>query len=156
LKVNGKNVPITMDKGYAVINRTWKKGDKIEFDMPMEVQRFRADERIEANRGRVALRYGPLVYNVETADGQDINKTIANKPLAMEWRDNFLRGVMVIKGQWDDGTPLLAIPNYTRTNRLDGKEPAATTTTLPTQANEPPQRIQNRPVASAVWIKEKK
>ena len=156
LKVNGKNIPVEMDKGYAVIKRTWKKGDKIELEMPMEVQKFRADTRIEANRGRVALRFGPLIYNVETADGQDINKAIdIQKPLAMEWRDDFLRGMMVIKGQWEDGTPLLAIPNYARTNRIDGKVPAATTTTLPTEANEPPQRIQNRPVASAIWIKEK-
>lgn len=156
LKVNGKNVPVEINKGYVAIKRTWKKGDKIELEMPMEVQKFHADTRIEANRGRVALRFGPLIYNVETADGQDINKAIdTQKPLAMEWRDNFLRGMMVIKGQWEDGTPLLAIPNYARTNRLDGKVPATTTTTLPTEANEPPQRIQNRPLASAIWIKEK-
>ncbi len=53
--------------------------------MPMEVQKFRADDRIEANRGRVALRFGPLIYNVETADGQDINKAIdTKKPLAID------------------------------------------------------------------------
>ncbi len=156
LKVNGKSVPVTINKGYVALKRTWKKGDKIELEMPMEVQKFHADTRIEANRGRVALRFGPLIYNVESADGQDINKAIdTQKPLAMEWRDNFLRGMLVIKGQWEDGTPLLAIPNYARTNRLDGKMPAATTTTLPTEANEPPQRIQNRPLASAIWIKEK-
>lgn len=157
LKVNGKNIPVTIDKGYVMIKRTWKKGDKIELEMPMEVQKFKADPRIEANIGRTAIRFGPLIYNVETADGQDINKAIdASKPLATEWRDNFLRGMMIIKGQWEDGSPLIAIPNYARTNRIDGKVPAATTTTLPTEANEPPQRIQNRPVASAVWIKEKK
>lgn len=156
LKVNGKPVPVTIEKGYVALKRTWKKGDKIDLEMPMEVQKFRADDRIEANRGRVALRFGPLIYNVETADGQDINKAIdTKKPLAIEWRDNFLRGMLVIKGQWEDGSPLLAIPNYARTNRIDGKVPAATTTTLPTEANEPPQRIQNRPLASAVWIKEK-
>ena len=156
LKVNGKNIPIQMDKGYAVIKRVWKKGDQISLEMPMEVQKFNADKRIEANIGRMALRYGPLVYNVETADDQDINKAIdASKPLITEWRDNFLRGMMIIKGSWEDGTQLIAIPNYARTNRLDGKMPAAVTTTLPTEANEPPQRIQNRPVSSAVWIKEK-
>jgi len=156
LKVNGKNVSVETVKGYVAIKRNWKKGDKIELEMPMEVQKFHADTRIEANRGRVALRFGPLIYNVETADGQDINKAIdTQKPLAIEWRDNFLRGMMVIKGQWEDGTPLLAIPNYARTNRLDGKVPASVTTTLPTEANEPPQRIQNRPLASAIWIKEK-
>ncbi|NCI46778.1 glycoside hydrolase family 127 protein [Sediminibacterium soli] len=155
IKVNGKNMPVQADKGYVAITRSWKKGDKIELEMPMEVQRFKADDRIEADRGRIALRYGPLVYNVETADGQDINKTISDKPLTLEWRDNFLRGMAVIKGEWSDGSPLIAIPNYARTNRVDGREPAVTTTTIPSQTNEPPQRIANRPVSSLIWIKEK-
>lgn len=155
LKVNGQNVPLKEDKGYIAIKRNWKKGDKIELEMPMEVQRFKADDRIEANRGRVALRYGPLVYNVETADGQDIEKAISKKPLVAEWREGFLRGMMVIKGEWADGTPLIAIPNYARTNRIDGKEPATVTTTIPTEVNEPPQRIPNRPVSSIIWIKDK-
>ena len=27
-----------MDKGYAVITREWKKGDKVEMNLPMNVQ----------------------------------------------------------------------------------------------------------------------
>ncbi len=43
----------------------------------MEIQKVTADEKIEADRGRVALRVGPLIYNVETADnGGDINRLI--------------------------------------------------------------------------------
>ena len=76
LKVNGQTIAINAEKGYAVIKRKWKAGDKIELEMPMEVQRFTADDRIESNRGRVALRYGPLVYNVEKADSQDINLSL--------------------------------------------------------------------------------
>jgi DUF1680 family protein len=155
LKVNGQNVALKDDKGYIAIKRTWKKGDKIEFEMPLEVQRFKADDRIEANRGRVALRYGPLVYNVESVDNENVDKVISNKPLVAEWKPDFLRGMKVITGQWADGTPLVAIPNYARTNRLDGKVPAATTTTIPTEVNEPPQRVSGRPVASIIWIKDK-
>ncbi|WP_237722118.1 glycoside hydrolase family 127 protein [Sediminibacterium roseum] len=154
IKVNGKTVTPTIDKGYAMIKRTWKAGDKVEFEMPMEVQKFTADERIEANKDRVALRYGPLVYNVEKADKQDIEKEIGKAPLTTEWKDDLLRGIMVIKGQWADGTPLVAIPNYARNNRIEQApvtEPAKTTT--PTQAAEPPQRI-TRTVSSVVWIKE--
>jgi len=33
---------------------------------------LRCDERIEADRGRIALRYGPMIYNVEKADQPDI------------------------------------------------------------------------------------
>ena len=122
--------------------------------MPMEVQRFTADERIEGDRGRVALRYGPLVYNVEKADQQEIEKPIGNSPLTTEWNSNLLNGVMLIKGTWADGTPLTAIPNYARNNRgAKTIEATVTRTTTPTQAAEPPQRIGDRVPSSIIWIK---
>jgi hypothetical protein len=37
--------------------------------------------------------------------------------LTTEWRGDLLHGVMTIKGQWADSSPLLAIPNYARNNR---------------------------------------
>src|SRR5215472_5715431 len=63
--VNGQEVKPVIQKGYAVVNREWKAGDRIELELPMEPQRVTADTRIAANRGLVALKYGPLVYNVE-------------------------------------------------------------------------------------------
>jgi DUF1680 family protein len=117
LMVNGRAIPQDIVNGYAVIKRKWKAGDKIELEMPMEVQTLTADERIGADRGRVALRYGPLIYNVEKADQPDIDKYIGLEPLKAEWRSDMLNGVVVIKGKWDDGTPLLAIPNFARNNR---------------------------------------
>jgi DUF1680 family protein len=83
----------------------------------MEIQTITPDERIEADRGRIALRYGPMIYNVEKADQPDIDKYISTGPLALEWKGDLLKGVMTIKGKWDDGTPLIAIPNYARNNR---------------------------------------
>jgi DUF1680 family protein len=153
LKVNGKLVKMQVEKGYAVIKRTWKKGDKIELEMPMEVQKFTADERIVANKGRVALRYGPIVYNVEKVDKQDIDQAISKAPMTVEWNKDLLRGVMIIKGTWADGTPLTAIPNYVRNNRIT--KPVTTAlapTTTPTQAAEPPQRLDRTP-SSIIWIK---
>jgi hypothetical protein len=117
LTVNGKNVKPVIENGYAVIRRIWKKGDKVDIELPMEIQTVTADERIKADRGRVALRYGPLVYNVERADQPDIEKYIGTGPLSLEWKGDLLDGVMTIKGKWDDGTPLVAIPNYARNNR---------------------------------------
>ena len=89
--------------------------------LPMEVQRAKADERIAADRGSVALRYGPLIYNVEQADQPDINQPLGPGPLTAEWRSDLLDGVMTIKGKWADGSPMLAIPNYARNNRLTGQ-----------------------------------
>ncbi len=117
LTVNGKKISPKIINGYAELKRLWRYGDKVELVLPMEVQTVKADERIAADRGKVALKYGPLVYNVEKADQPDIDKYIGQGPLTTEWRADMLNGVMVIKGKWDDGTPLIAIPNYARNNR---------------------------------------
>jgi DUF1680 family protein len=117
LAVNGETIHPKIVNGYAVITRKWQAGDKIDLVLPMEVQRIVADKRVAADRGLVALRYGPLIYNVERADQPDINLTIGSKPLTAEWRGDLLHGVMAIKGQWADGSPLLAVPNYARNNR---------------------------------------
>ncbi|MFH0759944.1 MAG: beta-L-arabinofuranosidase domain-containing protein [Bacteroidota bacterium] len=117
LAVNGKQVDVGIMNGYAPITRKWAKGDKIDLEIPMEVQRVIADEHIVADRGKVALRYGPLVYNVELADQPDIEQSLGAGQLSTEWRPDLLRGVVTIKGTWANGTPLLAIPNFARNNR---------------------------------------
>ncbi|MBO9681885.1 MAG: glycoside hydrolase family 127 protein [Flavisolibacter sp.] len=153
LKVNGQTITPKIENGYAVVKRVWKKGDKIDVVLPMEIQKITADERIEANKGRIALRYGPLVYNVEKADQPNIDQPIGNTPLSLEWRPDLLNGVMTIKGTWADGTPLLAVPNYVRLNRLQPTPyPQSAQVTQPTQVNQPPQPVNRTPV-SIVWIK---
>ena len=82
---------------------------------------MKADEHVAADRGRIALRCGPLIYNVESADQPNLNLAPDTKSLATEWRGDLLGGVMAIKGKWSDGSPLLAIPNYARENRGSGK-----------------------------------
>jgi len=130
LKVNGETIQPDMQKGYAAITRKWEKGDKVELQLPMQVQRIHADEKIEADRGKVALRYGPLIYNVEKADNPDIQKEISSEPLSTEWKEDMLHGVVALNGTWSDGTPLVAIPNYARNNRIPedqerGREPTS-------------------------------
>lgn len=117
LKLNGKDIPVTVVNGYAVITRKWKKGDRISFELPMEIQTISADDRIVADRGRTALRYGPMIYNVEKTDQPDIEKIIGTGPLSLEWKSDLLGGIMVISGKWADGTPMTAVPNYVRNNR---------------------------------------
>jgi len=86
----------------------------------MAPQRIHADERIEADRGRVALGFGPLVYNVESADQDNIEKPLSASPLKAVWRGDLLGGVVTIAGKWQDGTTMLAIPNFARMNRIGG------------------------------------
>ncbi|MFS0773154.1 glycoside hydrolase family 127 protein [Sphingomonas sp. 1P08PE] len=120
LKVNGTSVTPVIENGYAVITREWRRGDRIEVELPMAVQRVTGDERIEATRGKVALRYGPLVYNVERVDQPRLDGSLSRDPLTPEWRADLLGGVMVIRGTWADGTPMLAVPNFARANRDGG------------------------------------
>src|SRR5262249_34349603 len=64
LKVNGSPVPVALQKGYAGITRTWKSGDVVELNLLMPVRRVRANVSVAADRGRVAIERGPIVYAV--------------------------------------------------------------------------------------------
>jgi Uncharacterized protein conserved in bacteria len=151
--VNGKTVKPTIENGYAVVTRTWAKGDTIELEIPMHVQRIRSNDKIEADRGKVALRYGPLIYNIEKVDVGDVTKTLAHDaPLTTEWRGDLLGGTVVIKGKFSDGSPFLAIPNYLRMNREDPPPPPPAP--VAQVAGAPRQRPPQPPIVSVVWITE--
>jgi hypothetical protein len=171
LTVNGRAVKPVVANGYASVTRTWRAGDKITFILPMKVQRVRADEKIAANAGRVALRYGPLVYNIEQVD-QDINGVLApDAPLTTQWRGDLLGGVTVIKGTFANGTPMMAIPNYTRFNRNPAVPPppprpdsataaanaiaVATAAAEAVAAGRPLPRPAGPAASSIVWIRER-
>jgi DUF1680 family protein len=68
LRINGVAVPVDTASGYVVVNRTWKKGDVVEYVLPMEVEKIVARPEVTADRDRVALQRGPFVYCVEGAD----------------------------------------------------------------------------------------
>jgi DUF1680 family protein len=142
LAVNGEPVNGETNNGYVSVSREWKAGDKIDMELPMEIQTITADERVIADRGRVAIRYGPLIYNVEKADQPDIDKYIGTGPLSVEWNGNLLGGVLTIKGNWEDGSVLTAIPNYARNNRNN------------INSTYKPER-ENPEDGSMVWIKKK-
>ncbi len=117
LMVNGSQQAVNVDNGYAVVERQWTGGDRIELELPLEPQRVKADDKVAADRGRVALRYGPLIYCIESAD-QDVEQVLpAGAPLTTEWKPDLLGGVMVIRSQFAGGKPLTAVPYYARANR---------------------------------------
>ena len=137
LKVNGRNIGYQLDKGYAVLERDWKKGDSIDLDMPMPVQRILANEQVVADRGRVALQRGPIVYAFEWPDNTDKHVRdlllADNQALQAEWKPSLLNGVEVVRtratASWYDAAGRIqqktveatAIPYYSWANRGQGQ-----------------------------------
>lgn len=55
VKVNGEAVQNELKDGYFCIDRRWKKGDKVEVHFDMEPRTVKANNKVEADRGRIAV-----------------------------------------------------------------------------------------------------
>jgi DUF1680 family protein len=128
LQVNGAPVQAPLDRGYAVIARTWKRGDVVALDLPMAVRRVAADDRVADDRGRVALERGPLVYCAEGADnaGSVLDLVLPDAAaLTPRPRPDLFGGIIVVQAAATtrDGTPkaLTAIPYYAWSHRGPGE-----------------------------------
>ncbi len=98
-RVNEKEVLPEIKNGYAVIKRTWQKGDNVKWDFPMEVHEVVAHEAVTQNRDRLALQRGPLVYCVEGADngGKAWDFIVPeNTKYKTEFKPELLGGVVTI------------------------------------------------------------
>ena len=113
--VNGQAHSAEVKNGYACIQRTWQAGDRVALSLAMEVQRVRCDERVAANRGRVAVLRGPLVYSFEEADHKKpVRSAVLSKDAELKpvWKGVLLGGVMTV-----EGGGMVGVPNYARLNR---------------------------------------
>ncbi len=127
VRINGTAASPPLENGYVSLDRVWRRGDVVELTLPMDVQRVYCDDRVVANRGRVALICGPITYNVENVDHDcDVRDIFLppGAPLKAVWKPDLLGGIMAVEGQavvqTDDGTrptKLFAVPNYARLNR---------------------------------------
>jgi DUF1680 family protein len=103
IRMNGTPVPLTLDKGYVTIAREWRSGDTIDLQFPMPVRRVVAHDSVEADRGRVALQRGPLMFAAEWPDnpnGRVRNLVLPDTAaLKSEFRPTLLNGVHVITGR---------------------------------------------------------
>jgi DUF1680 family protein len=151
IKVNGRNIALNIDKGYVSLTRIWKRGDVIDLTLPMPIRRVTANDRVEADRGRVALQRGPIVYCAEWPDntqGHVRNLMLAEtSKLSAEFNNGLLGGVTVIKGRavalaYDEQNQVIkheqeftAIPYYAWANRGPGEMivwiPSSEATTRP-------------------------
>ncbi|KAA6334470.1 Non-reducing end beta-L-arabinofuranosidase [termite gut metagenome] len=80
VKVNGREVQNELKNGYLCIDRKWKKGDQVEICFDMEVRTVKANEKVEADRGRVSVERGPIVYCAEWPDNDfDVLSVFMNR-----------------------------------------------------------------------------
>lgn len=97
LLINGKPVDLHLTKGYAVIEREWKRGDRVMLDLPLEVEKVMAKDSVKADRNRFALQRGPLVYCLEGPDNFDstvMNIVVdKNASVTVSYQPNMLQGV---------------------------------------------------------------
>jgi len=137
VKVNGKAAPMELNKGYVTLDRTWKAGDTIEVSLPMPVRRVVAHSAVAADRGRVAIQRGPLVYAAEWVDnpnGKVRNLMLPDTAkLTAVYDPKLLKGVTVITGRATaltadaagkvskTGQEFQAIPYYAWANRGPGQ-----------------------------------
>lgn len=111
LKINGESIgevkggivngEISIDKGYAIINRLWKNGDSVELNLSMPVQLVRSNPIVRENAGKAAIQRGPLIYCLEEVDNGPNLWTISlhnNGELTAEFDEDIMGGIVIIKG----------------------------------------------------------
>ena len=133
LKVNGKEVVTKVESGYLVIEREWKIGDQVTYNLPMQVNRLISSSDLKFDNNRVAIQRGPIVYCVEGADNDNkawnfilpstvdfeiSDQTILDEPIKA------LSAIVPVLSVSADGSSLqtqkkkiTAIPYYTWANR---------------------------------------
>ncbi|GAB3328061.1 glycoside hydrolase family 127 protein [Larkinella ripae] len=123
IRVNGQPQTVRLEEGYAVVGRSWKKGDRIDLELPMKPRRITANEQVRDLQGLVALASGPIVYCLESSDNAQLDslQIPAAAPLHLDYRKDLLKGVNVITGQVrnkrGETKTFTAVPYYAAGNR---------------------------------------
>jgi uncharacterized protein len=98
--VNGDAVDAAVERGYLRISRTWRDGDVVVLEMATPVQRIYADPNVVADRGRVALQRGPVLFCLEEVDnGSTLDSILLPRdaPIAASFADDLLGGVVTLR-----------------------------------------------------------
>jgi DUF1680 family protein len=82
--VNGESVQASPEEGWLTVSREWAVGDELVLELPLDVRFTRADPRVDADRGAVAVERGPLVYCLEAVDnpGQRLDDVVLDPTTA--------------------------------------------------------------------------
>ena len=130
-----------VERGYLVLDREWKRGDRVELELAMPAERVAANPRVKADQGHLAIQRGPIVYCLEQCDQSEPVSALwlpLEAPLKAAREPGLLDGVVTITGEaslardqnWRrslyqtaapaDHVALKAIPYYAWDNRKPG------------------------------------
>ena len=85
------------NRDYITIDRKWKKGDNVQIHFDMEPRIVRAQNKVEADRGMVAVERGPLVYCAEHPDNAfDIFSALVNQEPQFQLGKTEIAGTSVV------------------------------------------------------------
>ncbi|HEY9045405.1 MAG TPA: glycoside hydrolase family 127 protein [Ohtaekwangia sp.] len=135
--LNDKPVDMTLQQGYIVLNRKWKKGDRIHIQLPLPIRRIQANAKVADDKDKLAIQRGPLVYCAEWPDQPDdrvLNLMLAPAaPLQGQFKTDLLKGIYTIAGEGQSvvrispadlktvNTPVTLIPYYAWAHRGAGE-----------------------------------
>lgn len=108
LTVDGVEVPINkiIKSGYAMITREWKNGSEILLNLDMPIEIMKANPKVRADAGKVAIQRGPIVYCMEEVDnGSNLSALSINKRVkAKIIKEDFLQGgvSIILEGEREE------------------------------------------------------
>ena len=116
LKLNGDIIAVNVETGYAVVKREFSNGDTITMDYSVPIVKYEAHPYVKADRGRVAVKYGPTLYCIESIDNpvecfEEFDFTLSNKALLSLEADGS------ILGKTDSGKAIKLVPYRDWNNR---------------------------------------
>jgi hypothetical protein len=97
----GRAVFAVADEGWLRVRRTWRPDDRLDLTLDLTPRLTRADARVDAVRGCVAIERGPLVYCLEEVDhpGGGLDRIVLDPAagLTEAHRPDLLGGVTVVQ-----------------------------------------------------------
>lgn len=135
IKVNGQQMKSKLKQGYFCISRRWKKNDQVDIHFDMMPRTVKANNKVEDDKGRIAIERGPLVYCAEWPDNNfDVLSAFMNQKPKFEVinRPDLLYGIDQLKTDaqvlsYDNsgkltvkGVKLTLIPYYAWAHRGSG------------------------------------
>ena len=112
IKVNGKRFAAENKKGYVTV--ITGANDEIELDLQMKPKLNYADVRVEADRGKAAVSYGPFIMCAEGIDNPHLSESEIKDGEMQVVQGKFGLPAVIVPA---DPQPLYMIPYYAFANR---------------------------------------